>query len=130
MKKSLQQPLPPMELQNVSQPTTARKIVTQPDPVAIASQLFDEAVTLSGLSANSIAITLQVSESLVSRWRSTRQRELPSYGQLVALPVEFQAALQQVHNRRFQFGQAALRRLLTAIGDVAFCMGDEERLSA
>lgn len=89
---------------------------------AVAAQLFDEALTASGLSSQEVAYLLGVSESLVRKMRSVNCRENVSFTQLLKLPPSFHLALHRSMNRRFGFGRQLLARLLDDIGDLALAV--------
>ena len=77
---------------------------------------------MAGVASKEVAAMLDVSESLVNRWRSENYRETPSFIQVCALQMQsfpFALALHRINNRRYGFGRAVLSRLLEAVGDLA-----------
>ena len=87
-----------------------------------AAQQLDEALTMAGLSSKEVAGLLDVSDSLVNRWRSGNYRETPSFTQVCSLQMQsykFALALHRVNNKRYGFGRAALAHLLEAVGELA-----------
>jgi hypothetical protein len=89
------------------------------DPDAVASELFDTALTAAGLTTAEVAYLFKCSESVVRRMRSKDARERVSFGQMLRLPPAFHIELHRAMNRRFGFGRAALLRLLDAVGEFA-----------
>lgn len=118
MPKSIQQSLPPMLLPNETHSDPVRPKDTQAAD-ALAAQLFDEALTASGLTTADVAYLLHCSESLVRRMRSHDARERISFPQLLKLPPSFHWALHKAMNRHFGFGRQALLDLLDAAGRLA-----------
>ena len=112
--------LPPTPLQSVSSAPVERKKVSPADVDAAA--LLDEALASARITSKEVAILADVSESLVSRWRSPHYSEAPSFGQMLRLPPSFHLALHRAMNRRFGFGRAALAQLLEAAGDLALAV--------
>jgi hypothetical protein len=66
-----------------------------------------------------VALRLQVSESLVSRWRSADYRELPSIGQVAALGPDFIRLLQKEQGKFYGFSRQALLDLIAVVEDLA-----------
>lgn len=90
----------------------------------VAAQIFHDALDISGITSKFVAQHLEVSESLVSRWRNPAYRELPSLGQLVQLPLSFQIGLLKAWNRKFGLGRALLREFLDAVGSLALMVSE------
>ena len=111
--------LPPTHLQNLSGEPESRKKVAA---CAEAAAIFSEAIAAAGFSQKEIALHLEVSESLVSRWCSPNYSEAPTVTQLFQLPPRFHLQWHRAMNRHFGFGRAALARLLEAVGDVALAV--------
>jgi hypothetical protein len=86
---------------------------------AIAAELFDEALTNARIETAEVAYVLDVSESLVRRWRSKDARERASYVQMLMLGPKFGIELHRATSRRFKFGRAALAQAIEALGALA-----------
>ena len=124
MPRSIQQPLPPMELRKTEQDDPAFRTSEQDESVLRkaereASQLFDQACEMAGLENKEIAHLLGVSVSLVEKWRSTEQRGGPSFVQMLLLPTSFHFALHKVMNRRHGYGREALREIIESLGTLS-----------
>lgn len=85
----------------------------------IASVVFDMACIRFGEKDESLALTLGVSRSLVSRWRSPEHREVPSLAQVVALGPEFQRLFLKELSKFHGFGRLALLDLVESLGELA-----------
>lgn len=110
--------LPPSLLANETHEPATRPNSTQ-DADATASELFDEALKAARIETAEVAYLLGVSESVVRRMRSKDSRERVSFAQLLRLPPSFHWHLHKAMNRRFGFGQQALRDLLDTLGLIA-----------
>lgn len=115
-----QRSLPPMPLENCSQPSDARTKDTQPDPASVlASELFDTALKDARITSFEVSQLLGVSESLVNRMRSPNYREGVSFTQMLRLPIEFHWQLNKVMSRRLGLRKRAVAELLDAVGSIA-----------
>lgn len=116
--------LGPLPLADRTRDEAVRPKCTQREEAsAIAAELFDRALTLAGVTTAEVAYILDVSESLVRRWRSKDARERISFVQLLMLPRKFHTALKKEWNKRDGSSREALLRLLDAAGDLAVSEG-------
>lgn len=88
-------------------------------PNQIASVVFDMAAMRFGEKDESLALTLGVSRSLVSRWRSPEHREVPSLAQVMTLGPEFQRIFIKELSKFHGFGRLALMDLVESLGELA-----------
>lgn len=113
--------------QDVSHLPAVRNILSQPfgtvdmTPEMQLSVVFDMAcIRMWGAGAGKqVALSLGVSASLVSRWRSPDQRELPSTVQLVALGPDFLRIYNREQAKFYGFDKRALMDLLQSAAELA-----------
>lgn len=87
--------------------------------IGLASELFDAALTAALLESKEVAAFLDVSVSTVDKWRNPNERSVPSFAQMLCLPLSFHLALNRVMNRRFGFWRAIARDLFETVGQFA-----------
>jgi hypothetical protein len=104
-------------------PTPAGKAVEM-TPNQIASVVFDLAAIRFGEKDEALALTLGVSRSLVSRWRSPEHREVPSLAQVMTLGPEFQRLFVKELSKFHGFGRLALLDLVESLGELASAVGE------
>lgn len=95
--------------------------------VALAAVLFDEALKTAkpkAIESKEVALILDVSESLVRRWRSPNYTEGPSFVQMCCLPASFHFALHKAQNKHFGFGRHVLLDAIDAFGLLAAAVGE------
>lgn len=84
-----------------------------------SAQLFDAAMVGAKMRNQDVAGILDVSESLVQKWRSPEARVCPSHVQMLQLPLTWHIAHWRAMSKRYGLGRAMLRRVLDAVGDFA-----------
>lgn len=134
MKPSIDRPLPPMPLQSVSSRRSSEEPTKESfgggdhrtdcskevaDPSAV---LFDAALKKAGINSKWVAAHLQVSESLVSKWRSPNYSECPSRLQEARLPVSYHWAIHCVNSKHYGFAKRALAQVMEALGAMALAV--------
>lgn len=123
--------IPDLQLKDVSLKARLRKNVSQPAELTpeqahiLAAVVLNEALeTCDSVTPKQLAIHLDVSESLISRWRKPEHRERPSYVQVMSFPPALLLVMNRIVNRRFGFVRAALLNLVDAAGDLAIAVGE------
>jgi hypothetical protein len=110
----------PMLRANETQRSEARPDRTPQDVAdALASEMFDAALTAANISTSEVAYLLGISESVVRRMRSKDARERVSFGQMLRLPIEFHVELNKLLDQRYGFGRAAMGRIFSDLGIAA-----------
>lgn len=119
-----------LQLQKRSLRVEPRKILkqssepTEMTPEMVASVVFDAAAIRFGQKNAALAITLGVSESLISRWRNPEHREVPSLVQVIALGADFQRLFVKEQSKFYGFGRKALLDLVDAVGELSVAVGE------
>src|SRR5688572_2719774 len=93
-------------------------------PNQIESDVFDCACIRFGEKDESLALTLGVSRSLVSRWRSPEHREVPSLTQVMTLGPGFQWLFVKELSKFHGFGRLALLDLVESLGELSAAVGE------
>jgi len=89
------------------------------EAVALASMLFDAALTGSSIQTGEVAYLFGVSESLIWKMRSVNETQCPSFAQLLLLPPAFHIALIQELDKHYGLGRAMLARVQQAVGTLS-----------
>jgi hypothetical protein len=119
-----------LQLQKHSIKVGVRKVlshdpgIVEMTPEMLASVLFDKACIRAGKKNLWIASTLDVSESLVSRWRKVEHREVPSLVQVLSLGEDFQRAFKKEQEVYHGWARKALIDLVGAMGELAEAVGE------
>lgn len=107
--------LPPCEVRNSDNGPTDRSV--------FASRVFHLSLVAAEMTNQEVAYVVGVSESLVQKWRSQNDRQVPSLAHLVQLPPRFWIEMWCLLNDRLGLRDAAVERVAAALADLKLLEG-------